>query len=217
MHTHSYTQDIADKHTHTYIHTCTSTSWIHTHSLSVPACVLFHRFPRHLARVRASRLQLLSQPMVVEVVEVVVAMCVWWVGWGGDPHYYVWHHLCFHQVWISNQTHPLFLPAFPHRRQRPPTAPTRTRTAPATSIFSDMIPFNSSPLSDSPRLLPFPSSCTPLPSSTPLFSFRLSFSFSFPLYKVFQIYHLYIMMYGYDNVLYYGKMRKIYFCYRFVS
>lgn len=44
MHTHSYTQDIADKHTHTYIHTCTSTSWIHTHSLSVPACVLFHRF-----------------------------------------------------------------------------------------------------------------------------------------------------------------------------
>lgn len=37
------------------------------------------------------------------------------------------------------------------------------------------------------------------------------------LYKVFQSYHLYIMMYGYDNVLYYGKMRKIYFCYQFVS
>lgn len=136
MHTHSYTQDIADKHTHTYIHTCTSTSWIHTHSLSVPACVLFHRFPRHLARVRASRLQLLSQPMVVEVVEVVVAMCVWWVGWGGDPHYYVWHHLCFHQVWISNQTHPLFLPAFPHRRQRPPTTPAPPPPPPFSQIWS---------------------------------------------------------------------------------
>lgn len=42
------------------------------------------------------------------------------------------------------------------------------------------------------------------------------FSLSFPLYKVFQNYHLYIMTYGYDNVLYYGKMRDL-FLLRFVS
>lgn len=88
-------------------------------------------------------------------------------------------------------TNPLFLPVFPST---------------AASIFLRYDPF---------RLL----SSARLPSPSPPFYVFPAFVFLpfLSLYKVFQIYHLYIMMYGYDNVLYYGKMRKIYFCYRFVS
>lgn len=65
------------------------------------------------------------------------------------------------------------------------------------------------PFSQIPSLSPPPLSEPPpspsLPSPCAIF-----FSLSFPLYKVFQIYHLYIMTYGYDNVLYYGKMRDLF-------
>lgn len=100
---------------------------------------------------------------------------------------------------------------------------------PGLNFKSNEPPFSTS-IPSSPPLLPLPFSqiwslSTPLLCPThppfpllhpPPFS-SVVFLLFFPLYKVFQIYHLYIMMYGYDNVLYYGKMRKIYFCYRFVS
>lgn len=80
-----------------------------------------------------------------------------------------------------------------------------TTSVSTRSEFEITSPFSPSALS-SPPVFPVP---TPFPLYCP--------SVFASLYKVFQIYHLYIMMYGYDNVLYYGKMRKIYFCYWFVS
>lgn len=114
--------------------------------------------------------------------------CSSWKGeGGGGAGITMCDATCFHQVWISNQTHPFFSPI------------------PSTSIFSNPIPSSSSPSSPirAPSLYP----SLPPPSSSTLHHF---FSLSFPLYKVFQIYHLYIMTYGYDNVLYYGKMRDLF-------
>lgn len=173
-----------DSHT-LQTHTHTNAPWNHTaehvnvltcaYSLFA-SCGAFHRFLRHLARLRDSDCSPCSQQRRV-----------------GGTHYYVWHHLCFHQVWISNQTHPLFSTSIP-------SSPT---PHPCSLPFFHFLTYDPFPL---------------LPVRPPhnLFS-CVVFSPFLLLYKVFQIYHLYIMMYGYDNVLYYGKMRKIYFCYWFVS
>lgn len=217
MYTHAHTLIHTGhrRQTHTYIHTYMHKHILNTHTLSLRSCLCafspFSTPPRESQSIQTAAL---------------VSADGGGGGGGGGGDVCVVGGVGGRPALLC-VTPPLFPPGLNFKSNAPPfstsipspppTSPHHPRTAPATSIFSDMIPFNSSPLSDSPRLLPFPSSCTPLPSSTPLFSFRLSFSFSFPLYKVFQIYHLYIMMYGYDNVLYYGKMRKIYFCYRFVS
>lgn len=121
---------------------------------------------------------------------------------GGNTFCYVWHHLCFYRVWISNHTHTH--PSFFYQCS-PTAAASPTPHPPHDHLhFLRYNPFQLL----SPVRLPLP------PPPPPCFVFLL---YSFPLYKVFEIYHLYIMMYGYDNVLYYGKMRKIYFCYWFVS
>lgn len=52
----------------------------HKHTYSPFSLCVFHRFLCHLVRVRDSDCSSCSQQ----------------TGVGGDTHYYVWHHLCFH-------------------------------------------------------------------------------------------------------------------------
>lgn len=104
--TDSYMQ-IHNTRVHKYIQSDTHT---HTVLLRSP-CVFFAVFH---ATLWESEIQTAALSLSRGCVSVCECVCVCVQRWGGT-HYYVWHHLCFHWVWISNQTHPLFLPAFPHR------------------------------------------------------------------------------------------------------
>lgn len=175
---------------------CTSTSWIHT---------VAHKHPIALTNTHTHSLSLFP-------------LCVF-------------HRFSCHLVRVRHPdcsscsqkggkhvllcvTPPLFPPGLNFKSNAPPfstSVPSPLPHRPLHLLFLRYDPFQ---LLSSVRLpLQLPS--LPSPPSPPFFLRCLSPFLS--LYKVFQIYHLYIMMYGYDNVLYYGKMRKIYFCYRFVS
>lgn len=95
---------------------------------------------------------------------------------GVHTHYYVWHHFCFHQVWILNQTHPRFSTSI--LSSLPPLPP----PPPPLCLPTPFLPFSQIWSLSTPLLCPTPP--THLPPNHPSTSTSLLF-FSSVLFLLF--------------------------------